>query len=110
MRPAVQQAANDATCAIAATGTGEAFLRACVGHDIHARMFYAGKTLEEACQTVIFEQLPRVDGTGGVVAVDRDGRIQMVFNSSGMYRGWVTADGTCVVATHAEEFAMGQVQ
>ena len=92
--------ANDATCAIAATGTGEAFLRACVGHDIHARMLYAGKTLEEACQTVIFEQLPRVDGTGGVVAVDRDGRIQMVFNSSGMYRGWVTSNSPAQTAIY----------
>ena len=83
--------ANDTTCAIAATGTGEVFLRACVAHDIHARLRYAGQNLEEACQAVIFDELPKVDGVGGVVAVDRDGRIQMVFNSSGMYRGWVTS-------------------
>jgi beta-aspartyl-peptidase (threonine type) len=39
----------------------------------------------------------KLGGTGGLVAVDRSGRIAMPFNTEGMYRGYVTAGGKLVV-------------
>jgi beta-aspartyl-peptidase (threonine type) len=82
--------ANDQSCAVCATGSGEYFIRACVGHDIHARMAYAGATLSEASQAAL-QQVGELGGEGGVIAVDRQGNIALPFISAGMYRGWVRA-------------------
>jgi L-asparaginase / beta-aspartyl-peptidase len=83
--------ANDATCAVCATGTGEFFIRACAAHDIHARMAYGGATLAAAADAVVMGELTRLGGSGGVIAIDRLGNIALPFNSTGMYRGWVRA-------------------
>ena len=79
--------ANNATCAIACTGTGEHFLRACVGHDIHARMAYKGESLEQAGEAVVHGLLKDIGGSGGLVSVDAKGHVHLPFNSVGMYRG-----------------------
>jgi beta-aspartyl-peptidase (threonine type) len=83
--------ANDRTCAVAATGTGEAFLRAVVAHDIHARMLYRGENLEQAAHAAIHESVSGFNGEGGLVAIDAEGRIAMPFNTRGMYRGVLRA-------------------
>ena len=87
--------ADDRTCAVSATGTGEAIMRAVVGHEVAARMRHGGQTLEQAAAGVIMEALVEVGGarSGGLVAVDRQGRVATPFNTDGMYRGWVRADG-----------------
>ena len=82
--------ANDQSCAVSATGSGEYFIRACVAHDIHARMAYGGATLEAASQAALAE-VGRLGGEGGVIAVDRQGNIALPYISAGMYRGWVRA-------------------
>ena len=79
--------ANDATCAVACTGTGEQFLRACVAHDVHARMAYKGEPLQTAADAVVFGDLRSMGGSGGLVSVDAQGNVCMAFNSVGMYRG-----------------------
>ena len=79
--------ANNATCAVACTGTGEHFLRACVGHDVHARMAYKGESLQAAGEAVVHGQLKDIGGSGGLVSVDAQGHVHMSFNSVGMYRG-----------------------
>jgi beta-aspartyl-peptidase (threonine type) len=81
--------ANDTSCAVSATGTGEHFIRACVGHDIHARMHYGGRNLESAAHATIHISLAALGGEGGCVAIGKDGSIAMPFNSVGMYRAWV---------------------
>lgn len=79
--------ANNATCAVACTGTGEHFLRACVAHDVHARMAYRGETLAQAGDAVVHESLLKIGGAGGLVSVDSRGHVHMPFNTTGMYRG-----------------------
>ncbi len=81
--------ANDATCAVSATGTGEHFIRACVAYDIHARMLYGGMPLDEAARATLNESLASIGGEGGFIALGRDGTLSMPFNSTGMYRGVV---------------------
>lgn len=81
--------ANDSTCAVSATGTGEHFMRACLAHDIHARMKYRTDGLATAAAQAISQTLAPLGGRGGVVAVSRSGEIAMPFNSTGMYRAWV---------------------
>lgn len=85
--------ANNNTCAVSATGHGEYFIRYTVGHDISALMEYKGMSLKEAANEVIFNKLLPVSGTGGVIAVDKDGNYTMTFNTSGMFRGVITSDG-----------------
>lgn len=85
--------ANDATCAVSCTGNGEAFLRAVAAHDVHALMAYKGLPLEEAVRIVVQEKLPPLDGEGGLIAVDRNGRVVMDFNSTGMYRARIDGRG-----------------
>jgi L-asparaginase / beta-aspartyl-peptidase len=79
--------AEDATCAVSATGHGEYFIRACVASDIAARMRYAGVSLEEAANQVVGGALVKLGGKGGVIAVDTKGNITLPFNTNGMYRG-----------------------
>ena len=81
--------ANDATCAVSCTGTGEHFLRACVAYDVHARMLYLHQDLARAAAESVALSLQQVGGRGGVVAVGHDGELALPFNSTGMYRAWV---------------------
>jgi beta-aspartyl-peptidase (threonine type) len=89
--------ANNHTCAVSATGTGEYFIRSVVGHDISALMEYKGLSVKEAADEVVMHKLVDMGGDGGVIAMDRDGNIAMPFNTTGMYRGWIDEDGKVTV-------------
>lgn len=84
--------ADQRTCAVSATGEGEAFMKAVFAHDVHARLLYTGETLSEACQGAL-EDVGRHGGTGGCVAIDRSGHVAMPFTTAAMLRGWGTGDG-----------------
>jgi L-asparaginase / beta-aspartyl-peptidase len=85
--------ADNRTCAISATGDGEVFLRLSVAHEVDARIRLAGATLTEAAGEVIGSDLGALGGSGGLIAVSRDGSIATPFNCEGMYRGWSLEDG-----------------
>ncbi len=87
--------ANDATCAVSATGSGEYFIRAAVAHEIDARMRLAGESLEEAAAAAIAD-MGALGGTGGVIAVAANGDTSLAFNSAGMYRGSASPEGRSV--------------
>jgi beta-aspartyl-peptidase (threonine type) len=88
-------AANDC-CAVSATGHGEFFIRAAVAHEIASLMRYRGLDVIEAAEDVVMRQLVNLGGSGGVIAVGRDGRIAMPFNSEGMLRGAMDSSGRVV--------------
>jgi beta-aspartyl-peptidase (threonine type) len=85
--------ANNNTCAISCTGHGELFLRSVVAYDISCLMEYKGLSLKEACDIVVHNKLVKIGGEGGLVAVDKNGNIEMPFNSEGMYRASIDAKG-----------------
>ncbi len=88
-------------CGVSCTGWGEYFIRHAVAHDIQARMAYLGLSLEEATGQVIHQTLEyHRKGLGGVVAMDREGNLEMSFNTRGMYRGWVDQEGRIRVAIY----------
>jgi beta-aspartyl-peptidase (threonine type) len=89
--------ADNRTCAISATGHGEYFIRGVVAYDIAAMMRYAGLSLTEAANAVVMGGLTALGGTGGVIALDRDGHVAMPFNTPGMYRGMIDEDGNIEV-------------
>jgi beta-aspartyl-peptidase (threonine type) len=84
--------ANNQTCAVAATGEGEYFIRAVVGHDISALMEYKGWTIQQATQEVIANKMTQLGGRGGVISIDKEANISIVFNTKGMYRAFVKQD------------------
>jgi|TARA_R110002072_G_scaffold7503_2_gene40295 beta-aspartyl-peptidase (threonine type) len=94
--------ANNATCAVSSTGWGEYFIRGMVAHDISAMMEYKQVSLQEATQEVIQEKLTKLGGTGGVVAIDKDGNVSMDFNTEGMYRAHMNAEGELVLGIYKE--------
>ncbi len=95
--------ANNASCALSATGHGEYFIRNVVSYDICARMLYTGATLEEAADAVIHGVLVEQGGTGGVVAIDASGNIALTMNTPGMYRGHMLAGQDPVTRIYQEE-------
>lgn len=91
------------TCAVSATGHGEFFIRATVARDIAALMDYAGLSLREATERKVHGELMAMGGRGGVIAVDRDGEVALVFNTPGMYRGELREGGEPRVAIFGDE-------
>lgn len=86
--------ANDNTCAISCTGHGELFIRSVVAYDISCLMEYKGLTLHEACDEVVMNKLVKIQGEGGLIAIDKNGNVELPFNSEGMYRAFKKSDGS----------------
>lgn len=83
--------ANNRSCGVSATGHGEYFIRATVASTICHLMEYKGLSLEEAATAVVMEQLVEMGGSGGIISLDKDGNVALIFNSESMFRGWVKA-------------------
>ena len=94
--------ANNATCAVAATGEGEYFIRSVVGHDISAMMEYKELTLQEAAHEAIAVKMTKMGGQGGVIALDKAAHIVFEFNTSGMYRASIDSEGILSVLIFKE--------
>ncbi len=78
--------ANNKTCAISCTGSGEFFIRGVVAYDVACLMEHKNMSLEDASNEVINKRILEIKGDGGLIAVDTQGNIAMPFNTEGMYR------------------------
>ncbi len=94
--------ANNLTCAVSCTGDGEYFIRSVVAYNISAMMELKKMPLAEAAQTAL-DKAAKLGGTGGLIALDKNGNFAMPFNTSGMYRGRVDADGKISVEIYQVE-------
>lgn len=83
--------ANNSTCAVSATGTGEEFMRHVASYDVSARMEYGHSTLHDAVRGTVHDRLPK--DSGGIIAVDALGNCEMQFNCAGMFRGICNSSG-----------------
>ncbi|MEX3937443.1 isoaspartyl peptidase/L-asparaginase family protein [Paraburkholderia phymatum] len=92
--------ADDATCAVSTTGSGEMFMRMVAAYDVAAQMAYRGVSLQEAANDVVLNRLPRIDGRGGLIAVDAHGNVVLPFNTEGMYRGYARVGEAPVTAIY----------
>jgi beta-aspartyl-peptidase (threonine type) len=92
--------ANNETCAVSATGSGEFFIRAVVAHDIHALVQYKQLSIEAAAREVVQGKLKHIGAEGGVIAIDRNGHVALEFNSEGMFRGARDSRGRREVAIY----------
>jgi beta-aspartyl-peptidase (threonine type) len=96
--------ARNGACAVSCTGQGEFFLRHAAAHDVWARMHYAGQSLRQATDAIVFDVIAAHQIGAGLVAVDAAGKVCAPFNTLGMARGWIEPDGVVHVATHKEVF------
>ncbi|MBQ4819002.1 isoaspartyl peptidase/L-asparaginase [Aquimarina sp. MMG016] len=94
--------ANNATCGVSSTGWGEYFIRGQVAYDISAMMEYKGISLQNAAKEVIQNKLTKLGGTGGIIAIDHKGNVAMEFNTAGMYRATMNADGELTIGIYKE--------
>ena len=94
--------ANNATCAVSATGWGEFFIRLGVARDISALMEYRALPVQQAADLVIKQKLQEAGGDGGVIVIDKFGNIGISFNSEGMYRGYVDSEGKPVIEIYKD--------
>lgn len=82
----------DSLVAVSCTGWGEYFIRATVAHNIAARMAYKKESVKQASGAMINE-VAKMGGDGGLIALDKNGNMAMPFNTEGMYRASITTDG-----------------
>ena len=94
--------AEDNVVAVSCTGHGEFFIRAAVAYDVAARMKYQNVTVETATGEIINVKLPKLGGEGGLIALDAKGNIATPYNTPGMFRGSISADGKVRIAIFAE--------
>lgn len=91
------------SCAVSGTGWGEFYIRLAAAHEICSRMKYLGETPAQAGEEVIIKRVPELGGDGGAIVLSADGKAATPFNTEGMYRGWIGADGVPHVAVFADE-------
>ncbi|MFT6995297.1 MAG: beta-aspartyl-peptidase (threonine type) [Maribacter sp.] len=94
--------ANNKTCAVSCTGSGEFFIRGVVAYDVSCLMEYKNYTLQEAADEVIQKRMVNLGGDGGLIAIDANGTIAMPFNTEGMYRGFKTSSGQEATAIYKD--------
>ncbi len=85
--------ANNKTCAISCTGSGEFFIRGVVAYDVACLMEHKNMSLQDASDEVINKRIMEINGDGGLIAVDTQGNIAMPFNTEGMYRASKSSNG-----------------
>jgi len=85
--------ANNKTCAISCTGSGEFFIRGVVAYDVACLMEHKNMSVQDAANEVINKRILEIGGDGGLISVDTKGNIAMPFNTEGMYRASKTSEG-----------------
>jgi len=90
-------------CAVSGTGWGEYYIRTVAAHEICMRVTQMRVPLRRAAAEVINQEIPSMGGNGGAIALDANGTVSMPFNTDGMYRGWIGADGVPHVAIYGDE-------
>jgi len=94
--------ANNKTCAVSCTGSGEYFIRGVVAYDVSCLMEMKGMSLKEAAREVIHYRILEIGGDGGLVAIDAQGNISMPFNTEGMYRACKSSTGRKEVSIYQD--------
>lgn len=94
--------ADDASCAVSATGHGEAFIRAALAHEVDAGIRIGGLALEEACNRALARATERGSPGGGLIALDGTGRLATPLTTAAMYRGWIGREGEPQVRVFAD--------
>ena len=94
--------ANNATCGISSTGTGEYFIRTLAAHQTSSLIKYKNLSLKSALHEVIFKEIEPLGGDGGMIGLDKNGVVAWDFNTEGMYRAYKKSTGENVVKLYKD--------
>ncbi len=92
--------ADDQTCGISCTGTGEYFIRTAAAHSVSDRMKFINQKLADAQKEVI-DEIGRLGGDGGMIGLDKQGHIAWFFNTQGMFRAYKKSTGEKSIEMYA---------
>lgn len=84
--------ADNWTAAVSATGHGEALMKIVIGKLV-CDFVANGVSAQKACETAINVLEERVNGVGGLIAVDAHGRIGVARNTAAMPHAFAMGDG-----------------
>ena len=87
---------------LSATGHGEYFIRNVATYDIAAQVKYGTSTLDEAGYHTLMKKLKSQGGDGGVIGIDKYGKVVIHFNTVAMPRGYINSEGETVVMIDQE--------
>lgn len=79
---------NNVSVVVFCIGMGEVFICMFVVYDIVVLMEYGGFSFVDVCECVVMEKLLVLGGSGGLIVVDYEGNVVLLFNSEGMYCVW----------------------
>ena len=99
----------DSGCAFSGTGWGEYYIRTHAASNVCARVKFLKETAAQAGAAVINGEVVKMGGDGGAIVLTSDGKFAFPFNTEGMYRGWIAADGVPHVALYADDGMTGDV-
>ena len=85
--------ANNNTCGISSTGSGEYFIRTVAAYQVSSLLENHDYDLTEAMSKVIYEKIGGIGGDGGMIGIDKNSNVVMDFNTAGMYRAFVNKNG-----------------
>ena len=85
--------ADNRACAVSATGHGEMFMRTVLAKHIADLIVFRKMDAETAAKYGISYLKRTVNGRGGVIVIDRNGRCAARFNTRTMVHGWLDRDG-----------------
>ena len=85
--------ANNNTCGISSTGSGEYFIRTVAAYQVSSLLENRNYDLTKAMSKVIYEKIGEIGGDGGMIGIDKNSNISMEFNTPGMYRAYVNKKG-----------------
>ena len=85
--------ANNSTCGISSTGSGEYFIRTVAAFQVSSLLENHNYDLKKAMYKVIHEKIGEIGGDGGMIGIDKNSNISMEFNTAGMYRAYVNKYG-----------------
>ena len=85
--------ANNGTCGISSTGSGEYFIRTVAAYQVSSLLENHNYDLKKAMYKVIHEKIGGIGGDGGMIGIDKNSNISMEFNTPGMYRAYVNKYG-----------------
>jgi beta-aspartyl-peptidase (threonine type) len=93
--------ADNRSCAVSATGDGELFIRTTAAYSVSARMRYRGLNVAAAAEEAV-DDIHKLGGIGGLIALDASGNLAMPYRAVGMYRGAVDEHGHMHVALYED--------
>lgn len=85
--------ADDASCAVSATGYGEDFMRTVLAKTMADYIDFSHEHADQAVAYGIEYLRKKVDGRGGVILIDSEGNCASGFTTKKMIHGWIEHGG-----------------